>query len=174
MDRCLGFDSCVEEVVSSTLCPSSDPEVLLEDTGIFTSVGWQWRLPCRHALFGWEVELWNQFLVTINGVVPSREDDGLLWLGDGNGRYSVKVYTQVLETEFFWEPSWVVPREISRIVPPKVTEFMWQVVAGKIAVMDSWRRRGVEVDGEAICVLCGLGVETVQHLMLTCEFVAQI
>ncbi|XP_057438207.1 uncharacterized protein LOC130730264 [Lotus japonicus] len=72
------------------------------------------------------------------------------------------------------EPPWVFPRRVQGFVPPKVLQFMWQAAEGKIVVMECLRRRGADVEGEGVCVLCGLERETVQHLLLTCVFVSGI
>lgn len=52
--------------------------------------------------------------------------------------------------------------------------FIWQAIDGKIAVLENLRKRGVVVDGEGVCVLCGQSLETEYHLLVACRFVIEL
>lgn len=59
---------------------------------------------------------------------------------------------------------------VRKLIPPKVVIFLWQASENKIAVMVNLQHHGVTVDAEVVCALCGHEVETIQHLLLACEF----
>lgn len=114
--------------------------------------------------------MWIQFMQQIHGVVPSGKEDKILGAEDVNGIYAVKNYCHTVEKKLCAKEPMVLTPQASKIIPPKVIQFLWQAMRDKVAVMASLRRRGVEVDGEGVCVLCGMEEETVQHLFLHCAF----
>lgn len=53
------------------------------------------RVPARVFWMGSSAD--DDLLVRLNEVVPSQGDDALIWLGDENGRYSVKAFCMGVE-----------------------------------------------------------------------------
>ncbi|XP_057452783.1 uncharacterized protein LOC130744629 [Lotus japonicus] len=143
---------------------------LVSELGSFSGGTWNWQIEFRRNFFDWEVQLFDEFLARIKAVVPAMDEDHLLWLGDQNGYYSVKVFCMQVELQLYGAPTWVVPAYVRKIVPPKVVLFLWQAAENKIAVLDNLHRRGVAVDAEAACAICGQASESVAHLLLHCDF----
>ncbi|XP_057452447.1 uncharacterized protein LOC130744274 [Lotus japonicus] len=109
-------------------------------------------------------------MARIRAVVPGMDGDYLLWLGDTNGQFSVKCFCMQVELQLYRVPTWVVLTYVRKIVPPKVVLFLSQAADNKIAVLVNLQRRGVAVDAEAACALCGQATESVAHLLLHCDF----
>lgn len=74
-----------------------------------------------------------------------------------------------MELRIFGEPSWLVPKHIRKLVPPKVVLFFWQLLDNKIAVKESLIRRGIIIENGGICEICGVEGESEAHLMLRCQ-----
>lgn len=102
----------------------------------------------RRALFNWEVAVHAAFVARITEVVPGAGANSIVWVGALNGVYRVKEICKAAELEIMGPPSWEVPAKIKRVVLPKVSLFVWEVVQGKQwrccptyrLVECSWRR----------------------------------
>lgn len=61
------------------------------------------------------------------------------------------------------------------LAPPRVEAFCSLAIVGKISTVDKLRRRGLTpANFSDICVMCQKEEETINHLILHCEVVANI
>lgn len=122
----------------------------------------------RRRLFDWETELLRQLKVALNSIIPCKGSDSIIWTGDPNGRFSVKILCAVVEIRIFGELSWKVPKKIRTIAPPKVVLFVWQLLENRIAVKGNLIKRGVVIENGGTCDIFGFEEEVEAHLMLRC------
>jgi hypothetical protein len=57
-------------------------------------------------------------------------------------------------------------------VPPRIAFFTWTTTLGKILTIDSLRRRGLTLLNW--CCLCKKSEETVNHILIHCEFTKEM
>ena len=98
-----------------------------------------------------------------------RLDDGIMWLGNVNGNFTVKEFCEVVETKILGAGVWLGTKKIQKILPTKVNLFFWQAVHNRIAVKANLLSRGMTLGDNGICSGCGKTVETTNHAFLGCE-----
>lgn len=123
------------------------------------------------SFFDWEVEQHNNFQHFIQFVVSNDEPDVLFWKGDAMGMFSVKGLCYVLENKGFDEAGWMVPQHIRKMVPAKVTTFMWQLQKNRVATKENLMARGISLPDAGSCGLCGQELESAAHLFMHCKMV---
>ena len=79
--------------------------------------------------------------------------------------YNIKIRNRVEEDEI-WEKIW------STNPWPKVATFCWLVVKWRLLMGENLRRRGIQ--GPSWCVLCANQEESMNHLLDTCPFTADL
>ncbi|CAI0440264.1 unnamed protein product, partial [Linum tenue] len=97
----------------------------------------------------------------------------VLWKQEANSKFSVKsLYTELVgshsrEIEEF-------PAKIVWIpwIPSKICFFTWLVYHNRVLSLDNLKRRGLYLANR--CVLCKKDEESVQHLLVDCDFVRRI
>ncbi|GMJ07534.1 hypothetical protein HRI_004422600 [Hibiscus trionum] len=135
--------------------------------------GWCWNIELRRRFFDWEVEVWNEFLITINKAVCSPNlEDRIWWTGGSSGMYSVKDFCDTLtsnerQSDCLWPIVWM------NIAPIKVEAFLWKAIQNRIPTGSELVKRGVELNGIICCPLCREVPETVNHLFLHCSIAWQ-
>ena len=96
--------------------------------------------------------------------VNQEENDRLVWKGEKNGLYSVRVNTALLECSDGriapWKLVW------NNILLPKISLFAWEVWWGKILTMEQLKKMGFQL--ASMCPLCGSAEEDLDHLLLHC------
>ncbi|XP_057418386.1 uncharacterized protein LOC130712574 [Lotus japonicus] len=85
------------------------------------------------------------------------------------GIYSVKGLCSALEEKWLTEAGWVVSRQLRKMVPAKVSTFMWQLQLDRIATKAGLLSRGFSLPDEGVCSLCVADLETSSHLFLHCK-----
>lgn len=146
-------------------------EVAVAEVGSRLGGKWEWKLEFRRRFFDWEVEQYQSFLNLINSFVSSGTYDLLFWKGDAMGMFSVKGLCCALEDKWFQEAGWVVSRPIRKMVPAKVTTFMWQLQKNRVATKANLLDRGISLPDSGCCSLCFTNIETASHLFLHCNSV---
>jgi hypothetical protein len=156
-------------------------DLLVAEARVWVDGLWCWKVDWRRALFDWELELYQNLLEAIGGVVLSEVDDRWTWAEEGDGSFSVKsCYNMVvrletpallptgLETSIFnlnWKSS----------APSKVSAFSWQAFLDRIPSRVNLALRGVIKPPESkACVLCQRTDESTKHLLLHCNFASAV
>lgn len=150
---------------------SNNKNALISEVGHNQGRKWNWQLEFRRECFGWEKDEEGRFYATVNSYLPSAGRDVILWIGDHKGLFSVKAICEAMELRLLspLPGAWNIPKRLRKIIPPKLSLFLWQAVYNKIAVKSNLVERGMTLENEGRCSLCGLVVESVTHLLLACE-----
>jgi ribonuclease HI len=80
--------------------------------------------------------------------------------------YHIKTQSDPLPTRKVWSKIWDLKHW------PKITLFLWLVTHSSILTWDNLSKRGFV--GPSICMLCGEAAETMNHLLNSCPYTAQI
>lgn len=153
---------------------ASNKNCRVSDSGTFVNGGWTWNVPFRRQLLGWEQDLYQKLEEVITKVIPSQGEDALIWTGDSTGHFSVKSILTAVEARIFEAPTWSIPSIIRKVAPPKVTQFLWQVLNNRIATKENLLTRGINIEDGGLCCFCGLEIESTSHLMLHCVVPMQL
>lgn len=130
-----------------------DKTGMIQDMGIYMARKWTWTVEFRRQPLGWELDEYDNFMAAINSLMPCQGNDGLLWIGEQNGRFSVKSLYDCTEAKIFSPANWCVPSRVRKIVPPKTVLFLWQASNDKIAVNANLIARGMVMDNMERCVI---------------------
>ncbi|GAU46788.1 hypothetical protein TSUD_351870 [Trifolium subterraneum] len=108
-------------------------------------------------------------------------DDSWCWKHDPSGYYSVKSgflalsRSRVVEVIFSVEEERLLPKVWKTWTPSKVAVFSWQLLQDRLSTRRNLLQRSVIGDASAsICVLCGLGSESPNHLFGSCNQISPI
>jgi hypothetical protein len=162
---------------------STQSQATIQEVGGWTNGHWRWNFEWRRSLFVWEEELCLRLLGALNAISLSHEDDIWEFGPDREGKYSVKVTYLHLVHKLSPTPFPSLGSVTCRVVagvwdswaPSKVVIFSWQALLGRLPTRVNLGRRGVLLNGDHTCVLCGLGCqETEDHLFLLCPFAWKI
>jgi ribonuclease HI len=80
--------------------------------------------------------------------------------------YQIKTQSDPLPASKVWQKIWNLKHW------PKITLFLWLVSHSSILTWDNLLKRGFV--GPSLCILCGEAEETMNHLLNTCPYTAQI
>ena len=80
--------------------------------------------------------------------------------------YHIKTQSDPVPTREVWSKIWNLKHW------PKITLFLWLVTHSSILAWDNLSKRGFV--GPSICMLCGEAAETMNHLLNSCPYTAQI
>jgi hypothetical protein len=80
--------------------------------------------------------------------------------------YHIKTQSNLAPTRDVWSKIWNLKHW------PKITLFLWLVTHSSILTWDNLLKRGLV--GPSICMLCGEADKTMNHLLNSCPYTAQI
>ena len=108
-----------------------------------------------------------EFLKFLSSVsIPTMGPDGLKWHPRKDGVFDSRSYYSILSARpggcFPWKSIWAAK------APPRVAFFVWTVAWGRILTCDNFMRNGYTMAGW--CCMCCCDGETVDHLLLHCNF----
>ncbi|XP_057443929.1 uncharacterized protein LOC130736097 [Lotus japonicus] len=130
---------------------------------------WEWNFEFRRGFFYWELDQYHEFQCLIQFVLSKEEPDIIFWKGDTMGMFSVKGLCCALEDKWYCEAGWVVSKVIRKLVPAKVTTFMWQLQQSRVATKANLLEKQIILPDGGVCGLCVDGIETTYHLFLHCK-----
>ncbi|KAK3219249.1 hypothetical protein Dsin_013219 [Dipteronia sinensis] len=111
----------------------------ITDFGHWEGDKWKWSIPLRRSVFGWEQSQWDCFLAVLQCVKIRRGiTDVLAWNYNLKGVYSVSSFCRAMEEQYANADRFV--RFIWQgICPPKLENFVWQLLKERIMVRQAWR-----------------------------------
>ena len=105
------------------------------------------------------------------------EKDRLIWPFIKNGKYTVRSGYQVKEGQKEGKnspsSSHLVDEKVWKIVwkgnlPSKIQNFLWRICSKAVPVGELlWKKRVLK---SSVCALCGKESETIEHMLLVCEW----
>ncbi|OVA05639.1 Reverse transcriptase zinc-binding domain [Macleaya cordata] len=130
-----------------------------------------WDLDICRDLYDWELEEVGNLMELLNAWRRGqRERDCKVWVPDPKGQFSVKsLYSVLLDDrsmDFPCSKIWEAP------VPQRVIFFMWEASLHKVNTVDRLQRCGAITVNR--CYMCKSGLETIHHLLFTCNAANQI
>ncbi|GAU48842.1 hypothetical protein TSUD_186170 [Trifolium subterraneum] len=163
-------------VINLVLLGSHEGFLLVEER-VFT------RFP-EDAISDWFLEDLN-LLESLNEILDrstiSTTDDSWYWKHDGSGYYSVKSTFLALsrsttnEVILSVEEQRLLPKVWKTWAPSKVAVFSWQLLQDRLPTRQNLWHWGVIGDVSAsMCVLCGSGPESDDHLFDSCNQISPI
>ncbi|CAI0452355.1 unnamed protein product [Linum tenue] len=153
-----------------------DSEARLSDVASLNGELVSWSFNLKYNLRGGaereRVELLN-FLNNIpmnnNALSPCR----IVWNPDPNSKFSVSSLYRMLVQETLPGVIDFPSKQIwKKLIPSKVCFFMWLVYHNKLITVDSLKKRGWSMANR--CCLCCKNEETINHLLVECEFVKEV
>jgi hypothetical protein len=145
------------------------------------SADFKWRLLWRRRLFVWEENVVEELKGVLNEAIVSAEVDCWSWRPDKNNIFTVsstyKLITQlqhspVQQTQwhaYIYQNLWKSP------APSKVSSFVWQLLHDRVPTRNNLVIRQVITEGlESVCPLCGLELETSEHLFMYCNVATKV
>ncbi|KAJ0586264.1 putative reverse transcriptase zinc-binding domain-containing protein [Helianthus annuus] len=97
--------------------------------------------------------------------------DRWIWIPEASEDFSVASMKKKLSNSVITAAPFVV--QWNNWVPKKLNIFMWRAEKKRIPTIDALRQRNVPVE-DGSCKLCGDIEETVDHLLNSCQFAAQV
>lgn len=118
--------------------------------------------------------IFENFRRSINEITPAVDGhDSIVWCLNQSGFFNVKDACRWVEDQVF-QKDWQVPNPINKLIPPKVGLFVWQAQRNKVATKANLIARGMNLDGQDLCVICNQVHETTEHLFMHCSSVWQL
>jgi len=135
-----------------------------------------WNITWRRNPFLWKINIIDNMLALLEGVVLGSEEDRWVWLPDEGGTFSVKSSYSVLEAiTLLEEDTSTLEEGVFSLLwkspaPSKVVAFSWSLLLDLIPTRVNLAIRNIlQPDSSLLCVLCENRVESATHLFLHCE-----
>ncbi|GKC90162.1 RNA-directed DNA polymerase, eukaryota [Tanacetum coccineum] len=104
-------------------------------------------------------------------VIRATMADRWMWTRNSSGEFTVSSVRQFIDDKICiggdHKTTWI------RFIPNKVNIHAWKVMLNALPTKFNISRRGIQIDS-IICVNCGIGVETTNHLFFTCEMAQKV
>lgn len=157
---------------------SANQEALVSDLGSWTDNIRVWELQWRRNFFVWEDSLVQELMGQLTNVNLLR-DGGDEWRFKYNkdGIFSCKMAYRVLihNQMLILDPTRPITDEFFKkfwnpIIPLKIKALGWQLILDRApSRLNLWKRGIIQDVERVLCVLCGSGVDTMEHLIFSCS-----
>jgi hypothetical protein len=132
-------------------------------------------------VFVWEDNVLEEMKVVLNDAIITTEEDCWCWKPDKDNCFTVsstyKLVAQLQhppELQIQWH-SYIYQNIWKSPAPSKVSSFVWQLLHDRVPTKNNLVIRQVIAEGlESVCPLCGLELETSEHLFLYCNVATKV
>ncbi|GJY97005.1 RNA-directed DNA polymerase, eukaryota, reverse transcriptase zinc-binding domain protein [Tanacetum coccineum] len=118
----------------------------------------------RYPRGGAEFSQFGEFSALMHQVIRAPMADRWMWTRNSSGEFTVASVRQFIDDKICigrdHKTTWI------RFIPNKVNIHAWKVMLNALPTKFNISRRGIQIDS-IICVNCGIGVETTNHLFCT-------
>ncbi|GJV36029.1 RNA-directed DNA polymerase, eukaryota, reverse transcriptase zinc-binding domain protein [Tanacetum coccineum] len=125
----------------------------------------------RYPRGGAEFSQFGEFSALMHQVIRAPMADRWMWTRNSSGEFTVASVRQFIDDKICiggdHKTTWI------RFIPNKVNIHAWKVMLNALPTKFNISRRGIQIDS-IICVNCGIGVETTNHLFFTCEMAQKV
>lgn len=148
-----------------------NPMASIASLGFWDGHEWHWALAWQRPLRPRDIDERDALHDLLKNVVLDLScDDYLVWTPNKSGVFSVKSASFELAKCSSFPPRDIIKGIWRGLVPHRVEIFCWLALLEKINTKSKLGRIGIIPMEEAVCVLCNSEVESVNHLLLHCEF----
>ncbi|GKU89286.1 hypothetical protein SLEP1_g3443 [Rubroshorea leprosula] len=150
---------------------AEDTDALVKNMGEWRNGEWIWKWRWSRELLGREDTLVQDLYRLLNGSkLEQGQHDSWRWKHDSKGTYSTKSAYILLKNSNRETDARRFSMLWNKMVPLKVSAFVWKVMQNKIPTGDNLLKRGVDgSNSDFTCIFCGKQTETVSHLFFTCD-----
>ncbi|XP_026385164.1 uncharacterized protein LOC113280800 [Papaver somniferum] len=152
---------------------SANSTLYLHSVAAMISLEGGWKFDFRRVLSNTEVVEFATLLTIIGDNPPTQDDltDTRRCKLNHTGVFTVKsLYAKLVAEDgvnhfpylFIWKTA----------IPPKINILMWCLIHDKLNTIDILQHKGMDLHNS--CVLCGIGVESQDHLFLHCKIAYKI
>ncbi|GJU86800.1 RNA-directed DNA polymerase, eukaryota, reverse transcriptase zinc-binding domain protein [Tanacetum coccineum] len=125
----------------------------------------------RYPRGGVEFSQFGEFSALMHQVIHAPMADRWMWTRNSSGEFTVASVRQFIDDKICiggdHKTTWI------RFIPNKVNIHAWKVMLNALPIKFNISRRGIQIDS-IICVNCGIGVKTTNHLFFTCEMAQKV
>ncbi|GJT71402.1 RNA-directed DNA polymerase, eukaryota, reverse transcriptase zinc-binding domain protein [Tanacetum coccineum] len=125
----------------------------------------------RYPRGGAEFSQFGEFSALMYQVIRAPIADRWMWTRNSSGEFTVASIRQFIDDKICIGGDHKTTR--IRFIPNKVNIHAWKVMLNALPTKFNISRRGIQIDS-IICVNCGIGVETTNHLFFTCEMAQKV
>ena len=139
--------------------------------GWFKGEIWKWTLVWERQLLYDELQQVEDLCTMLQQQLPIRDkSDHVLWCK--KKEFSAKKLLQKVDkvTSHTAKVDWLVSSVWVNLAPPKIEFFLWIALLGKLNTKHMLHRKGILPAQALNCNFCGLHIEDVDHLLLSCSF----
>lgn len=115
---------------------------------------WTWEIAlCRRA-FGWEVDVWDEFMRSNEGFVPVEETrDKIIWAPSSSRRFTCIFFRRSISKKGLVSDRWKILWGLSVLL--KVKCFVWLYLRDRVTVRNRLFRSSVIQEDGNVCSICG-------------------
>ncbi|PWA32006.1 RNA-directed DNA polymerase, eukaryota [Artemisia annua] len=129
---------------------------------------WKWRRDVRGGI---EQSQLNSLLILLANVELQNGQDKARWTLDDQGIFSVAGTRSHIDEMRLLDQDFVT--RWCPFVPRKVNIFVWRVMLDRLPTLYNLSRRGLEIEAIS-CPCCGTGMETISHVLFTCNLAKEV
>ncbi|CAI9285088.1 unnamed protein product [Lactuca saligna] len=116
-------------------------------------------------------ELLELYLDIGNMTIEKNSKYGFRFILNPTSEYIVKIMRKLLESKLI--PFKGLTIWWSKLIPLKVSGFIWRALLGRIPVADTLATRRIIIPNN-LCPLCNKETKTVDHILVTCEYSREV
>ncbi|XP_071729375.1 uncharacterized protein [Rutidosis leptorrhynchoides] len=131
---------------------------------------WEWARDLR----GRALEEFVALSSSISGIqLRSDSTDRMKWSLNSDGVFTAKKLKSLIEEKSIHGGNNVIGTIMNRVVPQKISIFVWRAKQKRIPVRFELDKRGMDLDS-VLCPFCGGGIENVDHILSNFRLTSEV